>query len=300
MPKRLPFQNPIWQAVASTLALGVFVWGLSLQLPARGGAAQAPPSPEESRKLQEASAALIRADKWQAALEPTMKLHSAYPESHIYIGHLAEIYDHLGKYKEEAALWEEYLVRAPRPIEGCPQIGDAYQKQGLPQQAISAFEKCLAFEPYNPDSIFYLARAWERAGELTKSGDLYRRGIAVSPDYGDLQTGLGRVLLRQGQPEEAKAVAAKVLVRSPEDTDALLVMGLACQRMGNRKQAREYLERGVRLADTYTDFHLALARIAEQDSDVHQAIAQYERVAELDKTNIVAAQRLGALRGAQQ
>jgi hypothetical protein len=99
MPKRLPFQNPIWQAVASTLALGVFVWGLSLQLPARGGAAQAPPSPEESRKLQEASAALIRADKWQAALEPTMKLHSAYPESHIYIGHLAEIYDHLGKYK---------------------------------------------------------------------------------------------------------------------------------------------------------------------------------------------------------
>ena len=293
------FQSPILQAAASALAVGAFIWGLSVQLPAPGAAVKAL-NPEESRKLQEACAALIRSEKWHEALEPTLELHAAYPESHIYIGQLAQIYDHLKKYKEESAMWEEFLVRAPRPIEGCPQIGDAYQKQGLPQQAITAFEKCLAIEPQNPDSIFYLARAWERAGDLTKAADLYQRGTAVSPDYPDLQMGLARIRLRQDQPEEARNLASKILQRSPENPDALLVMGLACQRLGNRKDARAYLEKGVKLADTYADFHLALANIAEQDSDLNQAIAQYQRVAELDKTNMLAVQRLSALRGARQ
>jgi hypothetical protein len=70
--------------------------------------------------------------------------------------------------------------------------------------------------------------------------------------------------------------------------------------MGDRKEAKEYLQRGVKLADTYTDFHLALAGIAEQDSDLNQAIAQYRRVAELDKTNLVAVQRLNTLKGGRQ
>ena len=300
MSARPNSKTPLPRLLASALALGAFCWGVSFRVPAHAGAGNAALDPDESRRLQETATQLLRAEKWSEALEPTLKLHAAYPESHIYIGQLAEIYNHLGRYRDEAAMWEEFLLRSPQPIEGCPQIAEAYTRQGLEAQAISAYEKCLAFEPYNPDSILFLARARERAGEVDRAAELYQRGIAVSPAYPDLETGLARMRLRQGKAEEARTLAAQVLKQSPTNTDALLVMGLACQRLGLRKDARGYFERGVQLADTYTDFHIALANMAEQDSDRAAAIRHYEKVTEQDATNAEAARRLAVLRGARQ
>ena len=236
-----------------------------------------------------------RYGKWERALRPTLKLHSAYPDSHIYSQQLAEIYDHLGRYREEAAMWEQFFVHAPLPIEACPQIGEAYQKQGLAKQAIGALERCLAVDPNSPDQIFDLARALERNGELDRAAEQYARGFALKPTYADLGVGLARVRLRQGKAEEAATLAGMVLARTPKNPDALLVMGLACVREGHRDEARAYLERGVQAADTYTDLHLALANLAEQDANLDSAILHYRKVVQLDKSNVEAAHRLELL-----
>lgn len=290
--------NPNAQPVrlaAAALALGAFYWGL-YRMPVPG--AKSGLDPEKSRELQDQAAVMRRYGKWDRAVTPTMKLHNAYPENSIYIGQLAEIYDHLGRYREEAAMWEQFLVHAPRPIEGCPQIGDAYEKQGLPKQAIAAFEKCLALEPESPDQIFYLARALESDGQTDRALELYQRGAAANPAYTDLTIGLARIRLQQGKLDEARRVAAAALVESPNNPDALLVLGLACVRQGDRTAARNYLERGVRVADGYADLHLALANLDEQDANLNQAIEHYQKVVALDKGNEQAAQRLDLLRRA--
>ena len=296
----LPRLNPkarLLPPLLSALALGMFYWGL-FRLPFPG-AAEADQDAEKSRELQDESAVMRRYGKWQRALKPSLKLHAAYPDNHIFIGQLAEIYDHLGRFQEEAAMWEQFLLHAPRPIEGCPQVGQTYEKLGLGKQAIAAFEKCLGFEPENADSIFYLARALERNGEIERAAALYEHGAAISPGYLDLQIGLARMRLRQGKPEEARAVTTKIVAASPKNTDALLVLALSCQRLGERAEARKYLERGVQLADGYSDFHLALANMAEQDADLDGAIRHYQKVAELDKSNTQVAQRLALLKRAR-
>ncbi|HEY1242693.1 MAG TPA: tetratricopeptide repeat protein [Bryobacteraceae bacterium] len=289
-----PNAQPVRLAVAA-LALGAFYWGL-YRMPVPG--AKTGLDPEKSRELQDEAAVMRRYGKWARALPPTMKLHNAYPESHIYIGQLAEIYDHLGKFREEAAMWEQFLLHAPRPIEGCPQIGEAYEKQGLAKEAITAFEKCLAIEPESSDQIFYLARALERDGQTDRAAELYARGAAANPTYSDLAIGLARMRLRQGKPDEARRLAAGALVESPNNADALLVLGLACVRKGDRAAARNYLERGVRVADGYADLHLALANLDEQDANLSQAIEHYQKAVALDKSNLQAAQRLDLLRRA--
>lgn len=281
--------------LVAVLALGAFYWGL-YRMPVPG--AKAGLDPQKSRDLQDQAAVMRRYGKWDRALAPTMKLRNAYPENPIYIGQLAEIYDHLGRYREEAAMWEQFLVHAPRPIEGCPQIGDAYEKQGLPKQAIAAFEKCLGLEPESPDQIFYLARALERDGQTDRAAELYQRGAAADPAYADLTIGLARIRLQQGKPDEARRVAAAALVESPKNPDALLVLGLACVREGDRTAARNYFERGVRVADGYADLHLALANLDEQDANLNEAIEHYEKVVALDKSNQQAAERLDLLRRA--
>jgi predicted Zn-dependent protease len=78
------------------------------------------PGPKQVQKLQDEAAVMRRYNRWDKALAPTLKLHQSNPENHIYIAQLADIYGRLGRYREESPMWEEFLDRAPMPIEGLP------------------------------------------------------------------------------------------------------------------------------------------------------------------------------------
>jgi tetratricopeptide (TPR) repeat protein len=287
-------ESPPLRLFVTVLALGSFYWGLfGMPIPSQSGGGL---DPEKARELQDESAVMRRYGNWRRALPLTLRLHEAYPENPIYIGQAAEAYDHLGRYREEAGMWEEFLQRAPRPIEGCPQIGEAYDKQGLPKEAIEAYQKCVAIDPMDPDQVFYLARELEKDGQIDRAATFYARGVELSPNYTDLAAGLARMRVRQGKFEEALKLATGILTQSPRNADALLVLGLACERLGRRAEAKSYFERGVQAADGYADLHLALAKLAEQDADLNTAILHYGRVVELDRTNAEAAHRLALLK----
>jgi tetratricopeptide (TPR) repeat protein len=235
-------------------------------------------SGEESGELWKQCRSLVRDGKYREALPGVLKLHEAYPNNHIYIEMAAEIYDQLGDYPQEAEFWEKYFDRAPNPITGCPQLGQVYWKLGDRPQAVAAYERCLALQPDNSDSIFFLAHALEMTGKTQRAGELYERGAKLAPEYTDIVVGLARVRLRQGNSAQAEAIILPVLKKAPENADALLVAGLLYGRKGDLSRAREYLERGVKISDSYLDFHLALADIAEQQKNYAEAIRQYDRI----------------------
>ncbi len=235
-------------------------------------------TPEQSVQLWQGSDALFAAGKYREALPPLLQLCSAYPGNHIYLERAAEIYDHLGRYTDEATYWEKYFDRAPNPITACPQIGDAYRKAGRQTEAVRALQRCMALDSENSDSIFFLAHALERTGQLDQAAVLYRRGLKLSPTYSDLQIGLARVLIRQGKLVAAEAEITAVLRRVPRNIDALLVAGLVSERQGRLTEAKQYLRSGVALSDGYLDFHVALAGIAEEEQDFAEALRQYDRI----------------------
>ncbi len=287
-------ENPFARVLWPSLVLALFYWGLYGRAPSisvqpdgseKGMPGKASLAPEESRRLLDLSTTLKRQGKHEEALVPTLTLHESYPENHIYIESLATLCNRLGRYKEEAQYWEMFLQQAPIPIEGCPQIGQAYEKQGRAKEAIGAFERCLDLDPRNLDSLFFLAHSLEMSQQFDRAAELYGRAAAIDPAYLDLRVGLARVRLHQGQYAQAKEVAGKVLVQSPSNVDAMLVLGLASWREGNNTQAKGYLQDGVRLAEKYTDFYVALGSIAEEENDIPQAIKNYTRVLELDPSN---------------
>ena len=257
-------------------------------------------TPEESQRIALQSKSLIDQGHYREALEPTLTLYSAYPGNHIYIGRLAEIYDHLGQYDQEAAYWEKYLDHAPTPIEACPQIGQAYWKQGenFQKQAIAAYQRCLTLDPKNTDSIFYLAHALEMSGQWAQAASLYQKGIDLSPKYADLRLGLARCWVRLDKPADAKNIADKILAKQPNSAEALLVLGMVYLHQDNYSEAKRVLTRGAQLADTDADFHILLARIAEHMNDDSEALRQYTRIAELHPDDQRARARRDALRAA--
>lgn len=229
---------------------------------------------KETRALLAKAKALEAQNKFQEAIVPLTRLREIYPENHIYIGQLADIYHQLEDYKQEAEMWEKFLTYAPLPYEGCPQIGKAYQAQGLKKEARHAFERCLAMDEQDSDSLFFLGHAVETDGEYDLAAKLYRRGLQVSPRYPDLILGLARIQVRRGELADAKKGVDSVLVRKPNNVDALLVAGLVAWRSGDYAQARRYLERGMQLSPGYDDFRQVLARVNRAEFDEKKATAK--------------------------
>jgi tetratricopeptide (TPR) repeat protein len=242
--------------------------------------------PGEVKALVDLSDSRFNKGEYKKALEPTLKLYHSYPENAVYLHRLADIYDRLGRYAEEAATWEQFHQYAPLPGEGCPQIGQAYEKQGKKGEAIKAYERCLTFEATDVDSIFSLAHALEMERQYERAGSLYDRCAALSPKSPDCLVGKARVLFRRGRAEEAAKIAAEVLARSPDNTDAMLVIALVDWSGGKLADARRILERAINLADRYADLYLVLGHIAERQGDLRVAAVSYAHVLKLDPDNL--------------
>ena len=276
--------SKVGRVVLPAVLLGVFYlvlyspWGLFSKQGKR-----ATLTPAQAQQLDNSSRTLISAQKFEQALEPTLKLHDVYPENHIYLARLADIYNHLGRYADEAAAWEQYMDHSPTALEGCPRYGQAYQKLGpaYDKQVISAFERCLSLDPTNTDSIFYLAHALELNGDWDRAASLYEQGLTISPNYTDLALGLARCRVRQDRPEDAKAAADKVLAKNPDKADALLILGLVYLHEDKYADAKKVLEHGARISPGDTDFPTLLARVASAQNDTAEELRQYNRLVEL-------------------
>jgi tetratricopeptide (TPR) repeat protein len=251
---------------------------------------------EESSTLWSDSQSLFKQSKYHDALVAALKLHEAYPGNHLYIEMAATSYGRLGEYQHEAEFWEKYFDSAPNPVAACPQIGQAYWKQGKRDEAIAAFERCLARDPNNSDSIFFLAHALELAGKLDHAADLYRQGMKIAPEYEDMKIGLARIWLRQGKSAQAEQASQLLLQHSPDNLDALLVAGQAYSAEGQLRKAKQYLARGVQLSGTDSDFREALAAVAEQEHDLPEALRQYDAILEQHPDDRRIAAKRSALR----
>jgi tetratricopeptide (TPR) repeat protein len=258
-------------------------------------------SENESRRLTELSKSTTGQGRYADALMPTLTLHNAYPDNQIYIERLATIYDHLGRYDEEARYWETYMDHAPTPIGACPQYGQSYWKQGegFEPQAIAAYQRCLALDPTNTDSIFYLAHALEMSNQWAKAAAEYQKGIAISPGYDDLTLGLARCWLRMDKPIEARKLIIPLLNKPPVSSGAMLAMGMYYLHQENYVMARKILTSGAELARTDPDFPVLLARVAEQTDDKAEELRQYTRVVALEPGDQHALARQNTLLAAQ-
>jgi tetratricopeptide (TPR) repeat protein len=247
------------RVIGASLALFVFWVALAIApLPAPGE-----PAADESKQATDmrTAMALIAANKWADALTPMKALADAYPANHIYAQHLAEIYQHLSQPAAEAAAWERFVATSPNAYEACPRIGEAYREIPELAKSIDAFERCLTFDPDNPDMQFFAARAKEWKDDWPAAEALYRKAFAADPRNVDVEFGLGRVALHAGRLDDARAHLERALAISDGYADLHYFMGLIEQRSGNAAAARQRFERALALSPSRPEFRAKLLEI---------------------------------------
>ncbi len=230
---------------------------------------------ETANMLEESRRALDSGD-FERGAELLTSLLEDDPENYIHLKHLAIPLHELHRYREEAEIWERYMLVAPTPANGCPAIARAWSRAGEEAKAIDAYERCYEIAP-NPDNIFNLARQYEGMHRWMDATRLYEEGAALSPDYADMNLGLGRMYMHSDREVDAQRIAEKVLARKPDSADALLLMGTAAKSNGDLAAAKKALTHGVKVSPDYDDMRLMLGMVLESEGDSTGAAEQYRK-----------------------
>jgi tetratricopeptide (TPR) repeat protein len=241
-----------------------------------------------------------------AALEDATKLKPGLAEAYAMLG-----LTYYELYEPERALsaFRSALRLNPRDSNALLYLGKSQLQQRDYRSAAKTFENLAASRPGDPDVLYGLSLAHmklmldavNRLGEvaphsyqffLLLAQDAETRGddeaalknlkeaVRVKSDAIGVHYALGSVVARLGKYDEAEGEFRRELKVNANDPLALWKLGELLLRT-NPPEAREILERGVRLNPELPQLVLVYGRALARTGDTEKAITQFRRVVQL-------------------
>jgi len=192
------------------------------------------------------------------------------------------------------AVIERLLVRRPSRLDALELAVQTYADLGSNlwnQVAERSFESAAGYEVHG--------HALEAEGNVEGALEAYRRSKASNPHRIGPAIAIGRLLLSQGKPAEARDVLDRELEVAPSDPQACYYAGLAAIQLGKMAEAVPLLE----LADRWTMHDpkpaIALAQVYLALGKRDDAMAAARRAQTLAPTSSAARELLQVLQQAK-
>lgn len=123
------------------------------------------------------------------------------------------------------------------------QEGAELLREGEHEQALAWLTELIAREPDNEYAHFFLGSAYYEQEQYDRALKCYVRALELVPTYVGAMVHAGHSLRMLGRYNEAIRMANQVLLRAPDDSDALFLIGACSFARGEDAKAREFLER---------------------------------------------------------
>jgi predicted O-linked N-acetylglucosamine transferase (SPINDLY family) len=174
---------------------------------------------------------------------------------------------------------------------------DAGAVRELEQFLLRALERVrvrVRAEPAAIEEALQTALEHHRAGRLAEAEALYRRVLAESPDDIEALHLLGVLAGQSGHLDAAIDLIGRAVARSPTVPEYHNNVGEAYRRTGCWDAAVHHLERAIELKPGYADAHNNLGSALKGAGRLDEAIAAYQRAIALDPASADAQSNLGA------
>lgn len=123
------------------------------------------------------------------------------------------------------------------------QEGAELLREGEHEQALSQLTQLIAREPDNEYGHFFLGSAYYELEQYDRALKCYVRALELVPSYVGAMVHAGHSLRMLGRYNEAIRMASQVLLRAPNDSDGLFLVGACSFARGDDAKARDFLER---------------------------------------------------------
>lgn len=167
--------------------------------------------------------------------------------------------------------------------------------------AAKAYRTLLKAEPSNGDIYFYLGQNHFRSEDIDSARAVYQKGITAAPNNPLNHIGLGKTYLYEGKTAEGKTHIDKGLaLAGPKNANAMVKAAEAYLATDHKdpQAAFNLLNAALKLDVKNPEIYILLGdAYLAQSNNGSEAIRNYEKAIDLDKSSVKAILRIGQLYG---
>ncbi len=170
---------------------------------------------------------------------------------------------------------------ATRQTDSLLRLAVQHHNAGHMERAARFYREILRIDPNHCDAAHLLGHIAYQDGRHQTATALFTTAARGNATVASYHLALGQSLLDNGDPTGAAASARRTLALSPNDADALCLLGAAAGRLGSRALAFHCFRAAVRLVPAAPEARIGLGRALEDLRQIDAAIGCYRLAARL-------------------
>jgi tetratricopeptide (TPR) repeat protein len=178
-------------------------------------------------------------------------------------------------WQDEIRLWEDSVSKSPMKPRAHYNLGKAYERKGLIDNAIEHFNTTLSLYPGHIDAQISLGNAFLSKDQPDKAMRHFMKALMLNPKHAGARNNLGNVFQARGQMEEAIVQYKRAAELDPSLVNANFNMGVHYFAQGMLDDAIIHLERVVNVDPGNSGVHYKLGIIQNIKNNPDKSISHF-------------------------
>jgi len=220
----------------------------------------------------------VRSGDLNKALSESEKALEPNPEDAHQLLLRAGILESLGRDAEAEPIYRKVIDKSPTMTDAYVLLASLYIKANQAEKSIALLEKLSKLAPDDPVGLYYLSRAYEAKGNLTKAAEILSAAREKNKQSSDMAMDLVRLYIKTKKLELAKKVCEEVLIQDPQHQLARRVMGQLMIGEDKLDEALKHLQVLESIEEDSSDTRFKVALIQIQRQNFKEAISELNLV----------------------
>jgi len=167
-------------------------------------------------------------------------------------------------------------------------MGNALSQNKRFEEAIYYYKQALELADGKDDSkLFYMGigNIYEKQGNPSDAIEQFRQALVIDPDFDRAHNYLGKILAQQGMYDEAIYHLFEAVRLNPDYYQAYNNIANTLIQLGKIDEAIKYYNESIRTDPDYIDAHSNLGKLFYQRGQLDKAIEQFQEVVRIDPEN---------------
>ena len=217
-----------------------------------------------------------------------------YPNAHRARNNLGNAYRRQGLLDEAIVELESALAIREEP-KTLSNLGAVYRKKGQMGEALALYEKAIAIAPSDPEPHFGLGLVFAEQRKFPEALASYDRALALDPGYADVASNIGALYMQQSRVEDAIREYRKAITLDPYHIQARFNLAVALSKQGKVEEAMSEYEEVVLREPSFIPARINLGIFLYEAGKIAEAREQFQEVLKIDPRNVSARTALGQI-----
>jgi Flp pilus assembly protein TadD len=210
----------------------------------------------------------------------------------------------MGMTRQHLAYWQDSETLSRHALEvtesnyvAHKNLGDALNKQGQIDEAISQYREVIRLRPGFVEAYNNLGIALRNQGQIDEAISQFQEAIRLKPDYVKAHNNLGDAFGKKGQTDEEISQFQEAIRLKADYAEAHYNLGTALGNKGLTDEAIRQYQEAIRLKPDYAEAHNNLGAALFNKGQTDEAITQFQEAIRLKPDYVQAHNNLGVALG---